>query len=363
MKLIDKYILRTVLVPLAFCLLTFGMLYIVYDLFDNLPDFIDAKTPVPSLIRFYLFLMPSVLIYIGPISLMLAVLYGLSQLTKNNELIALYASGVSLFRLIVPLLAMGAIASVLVGFVNETIGPRSAYWTQQFVRQERHKDDDMNVLVSQNLAHKNEVTRRIWMIDQFHTQTYDMTNVSVIQQRPDGSDESRVQAREGHWVDGRWWFKEVVLQSYDGNGSPLGPPRLEPQREMTDFTETPADFMNEIKDPEYLSALELLKFLKTHKRLSKVSVARVRVDFHHRLAMPWTCLVVTLIGIPFGAKTGRRGALLGTILAIGLFFAFYILINLGLALGKKGTIEPWLAGWLPDLFFLAFGAVMTWRMR
>ncbi|MFH0953929.1 MAG: LptF/LptG family permease [Verrucomicrobiota bacterium] len=362
MKLIDKYLLRTILLPLTYCFLAFAMLYVIYDLFDNLPDFVEAKTPVGSLVKFYIYLIPSVLIYITPISLMLAILYGLSQLTKNNELTAMRASGLSLFRLVVPLVGIGFAASVVVAFINEAFGPSSSYWCHQFVRQERHKGR-MDVHIRPNLAHKNEVTRRIWMIDEFNTATFDMKNVSVIQQRRDGSDEAKIQAQQGRWLDGRWWFMEVVTQPYDKNGSPMGQPRFEPRREMTDFKEVPADFLNEVKDPEYLSALELLKFLKTHKRMSADSVARVRVDFHHRLAMPWTCLVVTLIGIPFGAQTGRKGAFLGTLLAIGLFFSFYILVNLGLALGKKGAIDPWVAGWFPNLFFLCCSSVLVWRMR
>jgi len=75
------------------------------------------------------------------------------------------------------------------------------------------------------------------------------------------------------------------------------------------------------------------------------------------------CLIVTLIGIPFGAQTGRKGAFLGAILAIGLFFGFYVLINVGVALGKEQTIRPWLAGWLPNLFFLGVGSVLVYRMR
>ena len=74
-------------------------------------------------------------------------------------------------------------------------------------------------------------------------------------------------------------------------------------------------------------------------------------------------LIVTLIGIPFGVKTGRRGAFLGIVLALALFFGYYFLINVAVAFGKKQAIEPWLAGWLPNLFFFVIALFMTWRMR
>lgn len=362
MKLIDKYLLRTFLVPLAYCLAGFMLIYVVYDLFDNLPDFIDAKTPLRQVAQFYVFLMPSVLTIIAPVSLMLAVLYSLSHLTRNNELTAMRASGISLLRMILPLVAVGFLFSLGVAAVHETIGPWSAYWCRQFVKQERHKGD-FDVHIANNLAYKNEPSRRIWWVQSFDTRTFRMENVTVIQQRPDGSDQTRVQAREGRWLDGRWWFTELTYQSYDGQGNPVGPPRFETQREMTEFSESPTAFLNEIKDPEYLSSLELVHFLRTHRHLSKSTIARIRVDLHNRLAMPWMCLIVTLIGIPFGAQTGRKGAFLGVLLAVTLFFGFYVLVNVGLALGKKQVIDAWLAGWMPNLFFLAIGSVMVYRMR
>jgi lipopolysaccharide export system permease protein len=363
MKLIDKYLLRTVLAPLAYCFTAFTMLYVVYDLFDNLPDFIEAGTPLAAVVRFYVFLIPSVLIYIAPISVMLAVLYALSQLTRNNELTAMRASGISLLRLVVPLIALGLLLSVGVSTVNETIGPWSAYWSRQFLRQERHKNDNLNTEIREDIPFNNEVNHRLWMIGQFNTATFDMSKISVIQQRADGTDEVKIQAQRGLWLDGRWWFLDVVTQPYDERGNPRGQPRFDARREMAELSEAPQDILNEIKDPEYLSSFELLYFLGTHKSLSKDTVSRVRVNLHHRLAMPWTCLVVTLIGIPFGAQTGRKGAFLGTILAISLFFGFYVLVNIALALGKKGAIEPWVAGWFPNILFFCCGAVLVWRMR
>ena len=360
MKLIDKYLLRNLMVPLGYCLAAFALIYVVFDLFDNMSDFIDAKTPLTSVLQFYSLLMPSVLIFIAPVSLFLAVLYSLSHLTKNNELTAMRSCGVSLFRLMMPMIAVGLIASVIVGAVNETIGPWSAYWTHQFVKLQRHKGE-LSVRVVPMLGLVNEVAGRDWIIEKFDTQTFEMSNVTLTQKRPDGTAE-RVQTRQAHWLDGRWWFEELVTQNYDRDGNPMGLLQFELRKEMKDIMETPTDFINEIKDPEYLSASEILNFLKTH-RLSDEKIAQRKVDFHSRLAMPWTCLIVALLGIPFGAQTGRKGAFLGIVLALSLFFGLYLLVNVGVALGKKQVMDPWLAGWLPNLFFFCLGCVMVYRMR
>ncbi len=360
MKLIDKYLLRNLMVPLCYCLVAFSMIYIVFDLFDHMSEFIDAKTPLAGVVKFYILLMPSVLIFIAPVSLFLAVLYSLSHLTKNNELTAMRSCGISLLRIMAPLIGVGLAASLIVSVIHETIGPWSAYWTDQFVRIQKHKDDQ-SVHVASMLGLVNEVKGRDWIIEEFDTRTYEMSNVTLTQKRDDGT-AGRIRARQAHWMDGRWWFEELVTQNYDRDGNPMGPPQFELRREMKDVEETPANFINEIKDPEFLSAREILHFLETH-RLSDEKIAQRKVDFHSRLAMPWMCLVVVLLGIPFGAQTGRRGAFIGIVLALALFFGLYVLVNVGVALGKKGTLDPWLAGWLPNVFFFCIGCVLIYRMR
>lgn len=362
MKLIDKYVLSNVLVPLGYCLAAFLMVFVIFDLFSHLSDFIDAGTPLPAIARFYLYLLPSAVIFIVPISLLLAVLYGLSQLTRNNELTAMRASGVSLYRLMVPIVVLGFVASIAVAFINETLAPWSAYWTDQFVKAETHLDE-IDFHISTDLPYRNPQADRVWMIGKFNRNTYEMERVEVIEQRADGTDSARIRARAAHWLDGNWWFTEASIQRLDEQGHPLGPPSTHSRRAMTDFTETPRDFVNVTKDPEFLSSRELLAFINAHQHVSRDTLARHEVDLHYRLAMPWTCFIVTLLGLPIGAHTGRKGAIRGVALALGLFFSFYVLINFGMALGKNQTLVPWLAVWLPNFLFLSVGLVSMRRMR
>ncbi|MFH0878785.1 MAG: LptF/LptG family permease, partial [Lentisphaerota bacterium] len=326
MKLIDKYLLKSCMVPLSFCLAGFSMIVIIFDLFEHFSDFLEAHTPVLDILKYYLFFLPSVVAIIVPISLLLSVLYTLANLTKNNELTAMRASGVSTVRLMSPFIILGLSSTLLVGAMNEWVAPWSMYWTNQFIRLQ----GDVNgasIYSALNIAFKNEIKHRIWLIGEYDTKTQIMRNINVIQQRDDGSDEYRITAKEGEWLDGEWWFKELFTQNYTPEGQPAGAPKVELNREMSDFTETPNDFANEIKDPEFLSSMEMVHFLRTRRQLSTETIARIEVNLHSRLAMPWTCLIVVLIGIPFGATTGRKGAFLGVVVAIGLFFTYYVLIN------------------------------------
>ncbi len=362
MKIIDRYLLRQFLVPLGYCFAAFTMVYVIFDLFNNLDDFIRGRAPISGVLRFYVMMIPASLTYIMPVSLLLAVLWSLSILTKNNEMTAMRACGVSMNRLMAPLALVGLASALLVTTVNETLGSYAAYWTRQFVRSQL-REDKMDVYVYGPIAYHNLAARRTWAIHRYNTLLHEMQNVEVIQHDARGMDAYKAVAPRATFTDGCWWFENMKFQTYDEFGNPRGAPRSEALREMSEFEELPDDFANEVKEPEFLSAAELVKFIRTHPQMSPEAIRRFSVDLHSRLALPWGCLVAVLFGIPFGNSTGRKGALRGVLLCIAMFFSSWVMVSLGLWLGKRGFVDPAIASWGPVLLYLGAGVLMAARVR
>jgi lipopolysaccharide export system permease protein len=368
MKLLDRYLLRTLLTPLAYCLAGFGILIIVHDLFDHLSHFIEHKTSLLDILYYYALLLPSMMVFIVPISLMLSVLYSLSQLTRSNELTAMRASGIGLYRLTLPFLAVGFFFTLLVGVVHETIGPRCGYWAAQFLRYQEHRE---SAHLAPEVAYYQPLEGRTWWIAALNTKTFEMTDVRITQEAEQG--QVKIHAERAEFLDGHWWFFNVAIQNfneegdpvrqYDESGNPLGIVRREKIMEMSAFSERPEEFINVTKDPQFLTSRERIQYLEDNATISGDAEARIRVDLHSRLAMPWVCLIVTMLGIPFGATTARQGALMGVILALGMFFGFYFLMHFGLWMGKQLFIPAWLAAWFPNLLFFSIGCVLLHRMR
>jgi len=362
-RIIDRYLLRQFLVPLAFCFAAFTMLYIVFDLFNNLGDFLQGRASLGSLVRYYLLMIPASLIYSMPVSLILAVLWSMSLLTRHNELTAMRACGISLVRLMTPLFVVGVIASLTVLVLNETIGSEAAYQTRQFVRAQSREDKD-SVYIAGPLPYQNSDAHRSWLIRRFDTRTFEMEDVRVTQQSPAGRDIWRATAARGIWAGGGWWLQDLWLQYFDETGNPVGAPRTFPVRHMIEFDERPQDFLQEVKEPEFLGAAELVRFIRSHPELSPAAVRRLTVDLHSRLALPWGCLVAVLFGVPFGTTTGRKGAVKGVMLCLALFFSSWAAVSLGMWASKKGLLRPaWLGGWGPTLVYLAAGATLALRNR
>jgi lipopolysaccharide export system permease protein len=360
MKILTKYLLKSLLLPLIYCLLGFTLIFIISDLFDNFSDFLESGIRPLTMLEYYSKLLPSVTVHILPVCLLLAILHSLSRLTRHSEIIAMRAGGVSIYRVVMPFIGVGIAATLFAAWINEKIAPDAAYRAEQILDYQKAGQND-EIFLARNLALKNR--NRVWMVQTLDTRDGSMYNVELIEQRPDASDAVKYHAEKALWLDGHWWFMDLTIQSYQENGDLAGPPEIVLQKEMRDLRETPQTFMAEIKDPEYLSAREMRRYLRSKKDISGSTRARLLVDMHSRLAAPFACLIVTLIGVPVGAHTGRRGAFAGIMAAVSLFFIFYILQLLAQGLGKQEYIPAWLGGWLPILLFGAASPLFIHRMR
>ncbi len=361
MKILDRYILIRFSVPFLYCFVSFLMIYILFDLFDNLSEFLLAEVPPSNILQYYMILLPSAVVYIAPISLLLGVLYCLAQFTRHNELTAMRSGGISFNRLMIPFIVVGVFASILVGIVNETLAPWSSYRTEQLVSLYRRLGDT-DVFYERNLPYRNIRHKRTWMIDRFNTETHEMEGVNLILQHRDGWDQARVQAERGGWRAGEIWLYDAHIQKLRPDGRLDGLPDYHESIRMEDFDESPQDFLSQRKDPEHMSASEIQRFMDTHNLEPRV-LARLRVDKLYRLAIPWSCLIITMIGIPFGAHTGRKGTLAGIVMILTMFFAYYSLIYICLGLAKNGYIGAYQGVWTPHAVFLLVAVLMNMKMR
>ncbi|MBL7016196.1 MAG: LptF/LptG family permease [Kiritimatiellales bacterium] len=360
MKILTQYLMKSLIQPLLYCMLGFTLIFIINDLFDNFSDFLQSDIRPLEILYYYGLVLPPVIVLILPACLLLAMLYSLSRLTRHSEITAMRAGGVSIYRIITPFIGIGIAAALLSGLINEVFAPDAAYRAEQFLEyQKQNRMED--IYFADNIALKRG--RHVWHIQKLDTRDRALYNVELIEQREDGSDAIKYQAEKGLWLDGRWWFMDVTVQQYAENGDLLGAPELILQKEMRDISETPQTFLNEIKDAQYLSSREMMQYLEAQTDISSDTRSRLKVDLHARMATPLVCLLVTIIGVPVGAHTGRRGAFAGIMMALTLFFGIYILQLISQALGKQEVIPAWLGGWLPIIFFGSITPFMIHRLR
>lgn len=367
MLLYRRYLLSHVRRPWAYILVGFSAIVVLVDLFDNFSDFMDGSVPPLQIALYYALLIPTYFPYMLPVSILLALLYALWNLGKSSEITAMRACGLSLSQIIAPFLSLGLACSVALLIINEFFNPWAMHWTRKF-KEARHAGLSAASAVEHPFAYKNEPAHRLWQAGSFspHASTsYELRDLSIVQYRPDNSEEFRLEATRGIWFDGHWWFENVNTRYFDRQNRPLG--RIEPaaQLDLTSLSETPQNFIDETKDPETeFSISDIRRFLATHD-ISRTARNRYRVDYWYRMASPWLCIVVVLLGVPFGTSTSRRGMGMGIVFALISFFGYYVLMSFCLHWGKvpPQLLPPIVAAWLPNILFATLGLVLLHRIR
>lgn len=368
-RLFDRYLLRELLTPLAYCLGGFLVFWISFNLFTRLDDLQQAKLHLLDVIELCLAWIPECLVTVLPIGLLLALLYALTHHARYNEITALRAAGVSLWRLCVPYFFVGFLASVALFALNEIGVPRSTDWANQILNRYVHKADNAQ---NQSQGFTNARHNRVWIFNEYRPQTAEMFGSIVVSwPLPNGSMQM-LRADQAVYTNGLWTFFHVTELEQAGKTAQYIPLLVTNVLAMPEFDETPAEIENEIRMSEYeglhsrklnVPLSVLWEYLRRHPNLPRAEAAQWWTKVYGRLAQPWTCLVVVFIAIPFGVASSRRNLFVGVAGSVFICFTFFVLQQVGLALGMGGFLPAWLAAWLPNMVFGMAGLLLTARVR
>jgi len=373
MRLLDRYLLRELIIPLGYCLCGFLILLIFGDLFGDLSDFQKKKLNVPDIIEYYAATTPELLVQVVPIALLLALLYALTNHSRHNEITAIRAAGISLWRLCLPYTVVGFALSVAVFTLNELWVPQSSDRADRilFRHVQTENTPKPGLLPTSGLANLRE--GRTWLAGQYNQKTSEMRDPQVIWTMPDGS-QRWLYASRAIRINGVWTFFDASECKASGeSGSMLAPSFQTNVLAMPEFKETPEEILSEIniskglalrfKNKAELPIMQIRDYLRLHPNPPESLKPRLYTELQARLATPWTCLVVVIIAIPFGVASGRRNVFVGVAGGIFICLIYVILQRITLALGVGDKISPWIAAWSPNLSFGIAGLWMTARVR
>jgi len=375
MKLIQKYVLREFLLPFVYCFATFYGLFALSTLFSTFAKLSSANATAWFAAQYLIDYMSPYVVYLLPASLMLATLYTMWRFCHHSEIIAMRANGLSYTMVTAPILAVAAGAALCCALNQEFYAPRGR---ERARRVEENRFHPPPPAVAK-LYYRDEDARRTWRVDRVNLddpRVLDGVRISI--DRADGTKAVDILSQRAEHLDGVWWLIAPQYRYFDEHGSPASPPDtskpllLLTVRPMPHFQERPRDFaiegkVGQAKDVveqhevwQWLSLRDMLWWLNAHPQ----STYRDRLcAAHMRIAMPWACIVITLFAIPAGVATGRQSVFLGVLLAIALFFGFYLSILGCKLLAANGVVAPWLAAWLPNFAFLGAGLRLFAKLR
>jgi lipopolysaccharide export system permease protein len=358
-NLLDRYFLKEFLKPLGACLVAFLLCMVVYDLYDNINDFIEAKVSIREIFQYYLILIPSWIVQVMPITLLLSLLYVLSSMSKNGELTAMRASGLDMFRLMTPYFLIGICASMQMLSLNLSWAPIAQAKARNFYL--KLTDRNKSTLKKQNRVTYYDVAgNRWWYLSSLDPQQKQATGIEIMQGDEQKQDQRKISASFGVYENGFWRFRNVVICDYR---LPLSDPRRIQklnELEAKEMTEAPRQILSEFGKTKQISTQDLLQNLKYSARLAPKQLLLFKTEFHSRLAFPLGNLVVFLIGVPFGVIGQRRSNFLAIVNAILFFFGYLMASKMLLYFATLGYIPPIVGAWLPNIAFSIFG---IWMIR
>ncbi len=370
MRIIDRYLLRHFIGPFIFCLFIFVFLYVVIDMFDNLNEMIENKIDLWFLLPYYLNFTPLIIVQMAPIAALIAIMFSLGNFSKNNEIIAMQASGISLLRILTPLIATGFLISVAMFIINDRLVPyttinATTIKEERFESVKRKKKSAEKIY--DNIAFYGEGNKIVYA-RKFNA-THDVIRELIVHnQDADQNVVAKLTARAARWENGKWVGEDVMFYNLDPAGRIIGDPQFFEEM-VLDIKETPMDFKKRRHQSDFMS-FEFMSYADLKEYIDRLSFEKgptirgLKVSLNQKVAFPFVSLIVVLIASPFAlVHTRKGGVMFGIAISIGLVLAYYTVMTVSLAMGKAGFVHPSVSAWLANLLFAFIGFTLIIRHK
>ena len=363
MSLIDRYVLKEWLIAFALTLGVIVGILILQNMYDSLPDLLDTDASFKQILFYYSLALPTYLPAILPIALLVSLLFSLGTLHRNNEIIAMRASGADLMRISRSLWVAGLLLSLLLLYLTSSVIPKAVEQSRTFFDNLEFATDETQLGAREvgllyNLGFDNRKDGRLWFMNRFSERAWLGLGVNVHTRDASGQELSRISAAEAYFDDthGHWVFldgRELLLDHETGDILRALPFK---EKKYEDFDEDPSLMLALYKEPKELSINELVRIIDTLPPEENPATHAYLVRFYALLAAPFSCLVVVGIAVPFALAGVRTNPMVGVSKAMGFFAIFYVLMSIASIFGERQIIPAMLAAWIPNLTMLAISA-------
>lgn len=353
MRLLDRYVLKNFLQAYVYCIAGFLSIWLIFDVSDNISSFIDERVSLWRLAQYYLTQLPEILVILLPVALLLALLFSLGRMSRSNEIVSMLTAGVSIPRVLFPLICIGLLTALSSTAFNYSLAPHAELARKTFLEDSHSRHQEKGVF---GQIFRNRTDNRTWFIQFFRIGENTVSSIQILQQdKRDNIIKNYLATRAYYQPATKTWNLEgVKVVEYDGAGN-ITREQISPALSVSDWSETPYRLASANLRADLLSFPELRDYLHFNADFPVTLLAPFATHLQYRIALPWTCLVVVFIAAPLGIGYSRRGILSSVATSIVLVFSMNFLTHLFLALGEGDRVPPWVAAWTPNIIFAIIG--------
>lgn len=358
-NIIDRYIMRKYLAIFGFVFISILSVTAIVNVFERIDSVYENNKPLSLLFTFIWYKIPEFVQYIFPVTALAATLLSLGLLAKFNEITAMKASGISLYRILVPVLVLSSLVSFCSFYVQEEILPYS----------NRRAEQVWNGIKGLPARSYGAADRR-WVLSSkkdriYHYRYFDQnasafSQISVFEIEPvSWFLEKRIFAEKGYLEERNLIFSEAWSREFVGSRVihfDKQETMMLPQVEDRDY------FLKEWEEPDQMSYKELKAYIRQIEDQG-FETLKFKVDLNFKLTFPLASLIMVLIGIPFAFSMGKRGTLVGIGLCVGIAIVYWGAIAIFRSLGYVNYLSPILSAWGPSLIFGAVGLYLISTLK
>ncbi|MBU1122211.1 MAG: LptF/LptG family permease [Candidatus Omnitrophota bacterium] len=362
MRILDRYIFKTILKTYAFICLVFIGIYFIGDIFSTLSDIFEAKTPFNLIVEYYISMIPLIFLRVSPLSILISVLYTLGEFNKNNEVLSMRASGISRLRIALPILLFAVFLSFASLFIQEKILAVSQKRVEEIKTRFIKKSFSL-ITEERNIAFASK--NMIFFVGSFLPKNKIMKNVVIFEENENRDIEKKTICKTIVYEDGTWIGQNIMQYDIDGEGGILGKPHQLSRLEIP-LDENPRDIL--FKKSIFADFAPLKSIKKQMIRFKKIKahnlLANLIIEYNRKLADPLSHFFLIIGILPLALEIKKRKAALSS-LGVGFIFGFiyYVFGSFSIALGKAGILLPIFSAWLAPLFFLTVGLTGLFLMK
>jgi LPS export ABC transporter permease LptF/LPS export ABC transporter permease LptG len=358
-RLLDLYLLRRFFSYFALSMAAFIFLFEAFTFFELLDDIARHRVPFLVVVDYFRNLTPYLLYQLAPLGAMVATLVTVGVMSKNNEIVACKAGGISLYRLAAPLLLAGIVLASTMILLDDTYLPYANQRQdalrnqikgkppQTYSQPERWIFGDNGKIYNYDLFDPNQNLFGGLSVLEIDPATFQVRR-RVFASRAQWSDAQNLWVLESGWVRD---FSDGAIVKYD---------RFK-VKDLPELTEPPSYFHREVRQAFQMNWAEMRRYIDSLHRAG-FDVATLTVQLHRKLAFPLIAPVSMLLAFPFAFLVGTRGAVGGVAVGVAIGILYWLGAELLTAMGGVGQLPPLLAGWAPDIIFFFLGLYFFFKM-
>ena len=358
LKVLDRYLISRFLQALTVVTAALGLIIVIINMVEAIRDFIDHKVPPATIAEYYLYFAGWIIKTFMPMFVLLAILFSMSLLARRNEILAMKASGLSLYRLTLPFLVVTSLIAVGHFYFNEYLYPpgnKRRVEIKEFVIKGRSRA----VRETARNVYRQIRPGYFYTIGNFSGPRRTGTDFKLYRTEKNQLQEL-ITAAEIAYEDNRWVARKGLVREFDG---PVQRRFTEfEELELPDIEDKPEDFAARIGRPEDMGLEELRAYIDLMKRTGGPYL-RELVDLKVKYAYPLASIIVVLICVPFAAAPRRGAVAVAFAVGTGIALVYFVLFRIMQSAAYNEKVPVEVGAWGVNGLFLLVGIVLMLRAR